>query len=116
MKLVEVFNTISWDQKSQLEYVKDKPSKLWSLINTEDVQPTRVVQSYCVLRTWQCIYYIIDDPCLSLTKEAENSLFSNQDFIETNELYDEIVHKYFKDNSILMNKWLRYAKNMRELG
>jgi hypothetical protein len=29
--------------------------------------------------------------------------------------YDEFVKKQFKDNTILMNKWLRYAQNIREL-
>jgi PP-loop superfamily ATP-utilizing enzyme len=29
--------------------------------------------------------------------------------------YDDFVKKYFKDNTILMNKWLRYAQNIREL-
>lgn len=30
-------------------------------------------------------------------------------------LYDQFVQEYFKNNSILMNKWLRYAKNIRDM-
>jgi hypothetical protein len=30
--------------------------------------------------------------------------------------YDTFVKHYFKGNTILMNKWLRYAQNIRELG
>lgn len=28
--------------------------------------------------------------------------------------YDNFVKEYFKNNALLMNKWLRYAKNIRE--
>jgi hypothetical protein len=31
-------------------------------------------------------------------------------------IYDDFVKEHFKDNTVLMNKWLRYGKNMREMG
>jgi hypothetical protein len=30
-------------------------------------------------------------------------------------LYNQFVEEYFKNNTILMNKWLRYAQNIRSL-
>lgn len=30
--------------------------------------------------------------------------------------YDEFVKEYFKNNEVLMRKWLRYAQNVRDLG
>jgi hypothetical protein len=31
------------------------------------------------------------------------------------ELYDTFVKDYFKNNTVMMNKWLRYAQNIRSL-
>jgi hypothetical protein len=39
-----------------------------------------------------------------------NNLFINSPY------YDRFVKEHFANNSVIMNKWLRYAKNMRELG
>jgi hypothetical protein len=58
---------------------------------------------------------------------AFNNVKFSKDYIMSNILIDSMIqgdpvfitkfiHQYFKDDTILMNKWLRYAKNIRELG
>jgi hypothetical protein len=50
------------------------------------------------------------------TPERLKQVLSNSDFITLRpEAYTEFVQQYFKDNTILMNKWLRYAENVRDL-
>lgn len=41
---------------------------------------------------------------------------TDPEFIQFKVTYDDFVKEYFKDNSVLMNKWLRYADNIREMG
>lgn len=53
---------------------------------------------------------------INLSTAAINSLFTNPEFIETGKVYDDVVRRIFKDNNVIMNKWLRYGKNMGELG
>lgn len=49
------------------------------------------------------------------TKEALNYALTNPIFIKFwSETYDKFITELFKDNSLLINKWLRYAKNIRE--
>lgn len=54
----------------------------------------------------------IDNPSPDMIKAAlTEPMFVDQE----PELYSQIVHKYFKGNSIMINKWLRYAQNMRDI-
>lgn len=51
------------------------------------------------------------------TKEAVKVALVEPKWIKSDdETYEEFVEEYFKTNSILMNKWLRYAQNVRSLG
>lgn len=43
-------------------------------------------------------------------------LSSSNFIINSPEGYTKFVKHYFKDNTVLMNKWLRYAENVREMG
>lgn len=48
--------------------------------------------------------------------ERLKQVLSNTDFIILRpEDYTKFVQHYLKDNAILMNKWLRYANNVREM-
>lgn len=49
------------------------------------------------------------------TPEAASVVLTNEDFINNSRHYEYFVRKYFKDNTVLMNKWLRYAENIKEL-
>lgn len=50
------------------------------------------------------------------TPERLKQVLSNTDFIILRpEDYTEFVQHYLKDNTVLMNKWLRYANNVREM-
>jgi hypothetical protein len=49
-------------------------------------------------------------------KEYVNNILQNVDVITDDPVtYKEFCQAYFKDNTVLMNKWLRYADNIREL-
>jgi hypothetical protein len=51
------------------------------------------------------------------TKEAVKVALVEPKWISSDdETYEEFVEEYFKNNTILMNKWLRYAQNIRDLG
>lgn len=52
----------------------------------------------------------IKDPNPEVLKHA---LASNEFITGWPETYDDTVKRVFKDNALLMNKWLRYAKNVR---
>jgi hypothetical protein len=53
----------------------------------------------------------IQDPTPEMIKAA----LTEHNFV-TNEIkYDPYIKKLFKDNSIMMNKWLRYAENVRSM-
>lgn len=62
--------------------------------------------------------YVVD---LGLTypecKEHVNNVLQDSEFIQDEyTAYKELCQKYFATNSVLMNKWLRYGKSMKELG
>jgi hypothetical protein len=51
------------------------------------------------------------------TANVIKTLLSEPMFINAtkHDMYDRFVQEYFKTNTILMNKWLRYAENMRTM-
>jgi hypothetical protein len=49
------------------------------------------------------------------TSEAVSSVLTNERFINSIDVYNKFVKQFFKNNTVLMNKWLRYAENIREL-
>jgi hypothetical protein len=51
------------------------------------------------------------------SKELINTALTDSNFIKKiPKRYEMLVQRLFKDNTVLMNKWLRYAENIRELG
>lgn len=47
------------------------------------------------------------------TKEQVTTALTDPEFIQEEDLYTDFVKKIFKDNTVLLNKWMRYAENMR---
>lgn len=45
--------------------------------------------------------------------ELLNAALTEPKFIKNEKSYTKFVKMYFKDNALLMNKWLRYANNIR---
>jgi hypothetical protein len=70
--------------------------------------PTLAVQLKAVENDGGPIYYI-QNPFPSVIKAA----LTNQRLIDNSRMYDLAVNKLFKDNAILMKKWLRYGEAMR---
>lgn len=63
----------------------------------------------------QNIYYIlwlITPPDPDVLKQC---LMSDRFIINYRDGYETLVKRQFKDNSVLLNKWLRYAENVRKL-
>jgi hypothetical protein len=56
---------------------------------------------------------------LQIPKDLLNSILTNDTLINTRDKsfssYDNFVKYVFKDNTVLANKWLRYAENMRQV-
>lgn len=48
------------------------------------------------------------------TTEQLTTALTEKQFVKWDFVYDKFVKIYFKDNTLLMNKWLRYAKGIRE--
>lgn len=44
-----------------------------------------------------------------------NSMYNHTGNLHRQKQYDDFVKKTFADNTVLMNKWLRYAQNIREM-
>jgi hypothetical protein len=73
--------------------------------------PTERVQMCVMYRSISNIV-CIQSPC----KQAMDYLLTNEDLITLNfEGYKAMVLLLFKDNSIMVNKWLRYGNNIRLL-
>jgi hypothetical protein len=50
------------------------------------------------------------------TDQQLKEVLSHELFIKRYEVsYDKFVKDYFKDNTVMVNKWLRYAENIRSL-
>lgn len=53
---------------------------------------------------------------VDLRPKTIKKLLIDEDFIKHEaHQYNAFVKQHFKDNSVLMNKWLRYANNVRNL-
>jgi hypothetical protein len=75
--------------------------------------PTPKVQLAAV-EHYPAIIKQIENP----TKEAVMSALTNDSFVKSKlwgDEYTQFVDEYFKNNSILRNKWLRYRDNMRSM-
>jgi hypothetical protein len=49
------------------------------------------------------------------TKEQITTALTDPEFIEETDLYTDFVKKIFKDNTVLLNKWMRYGENVRSM-
>ncbi len=89
----------------QLAAVKQNPHMIRSLENpSEAVQMVVAGDAYA---SWLVTYIHNPSPL------AIRTSLTNQQFINAQSAYEEAVKVIFKDNNILMKKWLRYGENMR---
>jgi hypothetical protein len=49
------------------------------------------------------------------SKELLNAALTEPKFVKSEKDYNKFVKQQFKDNTVLMNKWLRYGDNMRSM-
>jgi hypothetical protein len=72
--------------------------------------PTLKAQMEAVQRNAGMIIHI-----LSPYQEVIDHILKCQDLIMFKEIWDNSIKSIFKDNSIMVNKWLRYGNNIRSL-
>jgi hypothetical protein len=112
-------------EESQIEYVQKDYQRIRRIVNpSEAVQlaavnsnaysfkyiknPSEAVQLAAVSKVGSTIRYCKNPSNLVLT-----TALKNQGFVNNEEKYESFIKKYFKDNAILMKKWLRYGETMR---
>lgn len=87
--------------------VKEDPDNIMHMSHaTEKVQLTAVKEYGGALRNFWA-----DRP----SKAVVNAALTEPTFVHDKRSYDALVKDMFADNSILMNKWLRYGDNMRNM-
>jgi hypothetical protein len=70
--------------------------------------PSEIVQLGAISRDWRAIIYI-SNPTPYVVKTA----LLDQRFIDRQQNYERYIKNQFKDNALLMKKWLRYGETMR---
>lgn len=114
MKLNELLeNTDEWESidtdinnlpyEDQRFQIFADPSSIEYLTNpSEDLQLT------AIRNHGQYIKYIKNP-----TRNVITKALTDPNFVQNVQTYDPYVRKLFKDNTLMMNKWLRYAENVR---
>lgn len=116
-KVLDVVGSVS--KRVQIAAVEHWPNEINELIKYSETPIDEDVKMAAV-KTYGGVIVWIPNPSNELLKVA----LTDPKFIELSQAtqdgivrpYDSFVKKHFKNNTILMNKWLRYAKNIRELG
>ncbi|MCK9369634.1 hypothetical protein M0R04_06980 [Candidatus Dojkabacteria bacterium] len=130
MKLNEIAKQpVDWNLKSEKEQIAMVRR---NGVNIEKIDnPSEAVQLAAVIDRGYVIKYI-KNPLESVQLKVVNLrvhnivciknptqkvllvALKNQEFIESQTIYDNFVKKQFANNTILMKKWLRYGEAMRE--
>lgn len=102
-------NHSSWVDRTILEYNNYKPS--------HTILKTIIENTISNIWTFHLILLDIARYNIPISKDLLNSILTNESLIKykAHPIYDKFIKDYFKDNTILMNKWLRYAQNMRSM-
>jgi hypothetical protein len=116
-KVLDVVGTVS--KRVQLAAVEHWPNEINELIKYNEAPIDEDVKMAAVKTYGGAIVWIpnpsnellkvalVDPTFINLRQATQNGIVSP---------YDSFVKEHFKNNSILMNKWLRYAQNIRDLG
>jgi hypothetical protein len=72
------------------------------------IQPPESVQLIAVRKAGHLIIHI-ENPSPSVIRAA----LQEPHFVQWTDSYNRAVKNLFKDNAILMKKWIRYGENMR---
>jgi hypothetical protein len=76
--------------------------------------PSEAVIEAALLSGFNNATNILNKRNIAIPNNVLNTVLSNERFITYDpERYDNSVKNYFKDNTILANKWIRYAENIR---
>jgi hypothetical protein len=92
--------------------------KLIEILKFYQVQEAMKIAAPEIVRDIQeMLILAYDGEYIMVATEAQiKEILSNDDFITFSRgIYNQFVKHQFADNNILMNKWLRYANNIRSL-
>jgi hypothetical protein len=101
--------------------VKESPGAISYILDADEI-PSEAVQLITAKGYGETIIEL-HHRHIPLSKQVLNAGLTEYNFIHVDDTnnphmmsYDDFVKLYFKNNTVLMNKWLRYAKNVREMG
>lgn len=105
----------------QLAAVEESPGAISYLLDADET-PSEAVQLAAVKGYGETLIEL-HNYGIKISKQVLHAGLTEHNFIHVDDdnnphmmSYDDFVKQYFKDNTVLMNKWLRYAKNVREMG
>ncbi|MCK9369670.1 hypothetical protein M0R04_07160 [Candidatus Dojkabacteria bacterium] len=109
MKLIELFEAIDWNTKSEKQQIAMLVGGMGYKISSIK-NPSEAVQLAAInLNAWNITY--INRPTHTVIKLALSNLCT---YSNNKDGYDMLVTKLFKDNTLLARKWIRYGNTMRK--
>lgn len=100
----------NFSDEGQLKAVTNNPDALILIIQTLKIAPSEDVQLAAVSKKGQLVI-VIKNP----SQKVLNVALADENFIKQPTAYENYLKKQFKDNTIMQNKWLRYAENVRSM-
>jgi hypothetical protein len=100
----------SFSDEGQLKAVTNNPDAFVLIVQNLKITPNEEVQLAAVSQKGDLVR-AIKNP----SQKVLNIALSDEKFIKQPTLYDNYLKREFKDNTIMMNKWLRYAENVRSM-
>jgi hypothetical protein len=110
LHLITTFdNTSAWIIRKILQYNNYKPS--------HSILKAIIEHTISNIWTFHLVLADIVTHNIPVPKDVLNIILTDETIIKFNKflIYDDFVRHYFKDNTVLMNKWLRYAENIRSM-
>ncbi len=78
------------------------------------ITPSEAVQLAAVEQCPWAIQFLIENKIIP-SNAVYLSVLVNDSFIQNDVAYYNFVNEHFKDKPMLINKWLRYAENIRDM-
>jgi hypothetical protein len=100
----------SFSEEGQLKAVTNNPDAIILIIQTLKITPNEEVQLAAVSKKGQLVT-VIKNP----SQKVLNVALADENFIKQPTAYENYLKKQFKDNTIMQNKWSRYAENVRSM-
>lgn len=100
----------SFSEEGQLKAVTNNPDAIVLIVQNLKITPDEEVQLAAVSQKGELVR-VIKNP----TQKVLNIALADEKFIRQPTVYENYLKKQFKDNTIMQNKWMRYAENVRSM-